>query len=216
MKQKIETPSVLDSLKLLGDGASPITAAKAGGYKTVAGMRSAIRAYERSQPPREKGQSEQKQCSSVIPGLPTPKKEKPVTEAVRPSEQMEAKRYTGPAPRAVVPLKKSEPDDAAEAMTAMVDSNPENDDPIAPDNLPMNKDTQQEILEAGEPLRTLETSNFRVSYHKQLGSLRISVRRKAGRYTQFDARNARELYAALGFMINRYNLDKDDEFEQEE
>jgi len=57
MKQKMETPDVLKSLEMLGDGASPITAAKAGGYKTVAGMNSAIRAYERKNPPRENGEN---------------------------------------------------------------------------------------------------------------------------------------------------------------
>jgi len=135
--------------------------------------------------------------SVILPNPFSPKKEKPVTEAVKPSEQTEIKTLH-------------------EVMSDMMNDNCEIDYPIAPDNLPMNKDTQQEILEAGEPLRTLETSNFRVSYHKQLGSLRISVRRKAGRYMQFDANDARELYAALGFMIDRYKLDKDDEFEQKE
>ncbi len=215
MKQKMETPDVLKSIEMLGDGASPITAAKAGGYKTVAGMNSAIRAYERKNPPREKGENVSG-GSVILPNPFSPKKEKPVTEAVKPSEQTETKRYTDPIPYTVTPPKKSEPEAAAEAMTAMVDGNSEIDDSIIPDSLLMSKAAQQEILEAGEPLRTLETSNFRISHHRQMGSLRISVRRKAGRYMQFDARDARELYAALGFMIDRYKLDKDDEFEQKE
>lgn len=210
MKQKMETPDVLKSLEMLGDGASPITAAKAGGYKTVAGMNSAIRAYERKNLPREKGENVSGGGSVILPNPFSPKKEKPVTEAVKPSEQTETKRYTDPIPYTVTPPKKVEPEAAAEAMTAM------EDDPFAPDRLLIRKSTQQEIIEADEPLRTLETSNFRLSHRRQSRSLRISVRRKGGRYMQFDARDARELYAALGFMIDRYNLDKDDEFEQKE
>lgn len=216
MKQKLETPDVVKSLEMLGEGASPITAAKAGGYKTVAGMNSAIRTYERKNPPHEKGENVSGGGAVILPNPFSPKKEKPVTEAVKPSEQVETKRYTDPIPYTVTPPKKSKPEAAAEAMTAMVDSSDENDDSFEPDNLPMSKSTQQEILEAGEPLQTLETTNFRISHHRQVKSLRISVRRKAGRYMQFDARDARELYAALGFMIDRYNLDKDDEFEQKE
>lgn len=235
MKMRLETPDVVTSMKMLDQGQSAVTAAKAGGYKTVSGMRSAIRAYERKNQLAQNPETEAQKSEAAGPVEPypsemdknrsgggsvifhnpfSPKQEKPVHGAARAFEDKGKKNeHIEAAARKMAQTVEGElkkiikrGEDAESQQTGIEKA----------EEPPKGSVAEQEILEAGAPLRTLETSNFRVSYHKQLGSLRISVRRKAGRYMQFNASDARELYAALGFMVNRYNLDKDDDFDKEE
>ncbi|MBQ8618504.1 MAG: hypothetical protein IJ418_13490 [Clostridia bacterium] len=74
MKMRLENPDVETSLKMLDQGQSAVTAAKAGGYKTVSGMRSAIRAYER------------KKQLAQNPEADTQKSEAPAPVETHPSE----------------------------------------------------------------------------------------------------------------------------------
>ena len=219
MKMRLENPDVETSLKMLEQGQSAVTAAKAGGYKTVSGMRSAIRAYER------------KKQLAQNPEADTQKSEAPAPVETHPSEMdknrsgggsvifpnpfsnPEKNKYLEEATKKAVQKARTE---VAEFFQTKAESEIPQDKLGRAEEPEKNSRTEQEILEAGEPLRTLETTNFRLSHRRQSNSLRITVRRKAGRYMQFDASDARELYAALGFMIDRYNLDKDDDFDQEE
>jgi len=72
MKMRLENPDVETSLKMLDQGQSAVTAAKAGGYKTVSGMRSAIRAYERKKQLAQNPEADAQKSEASAPVEPYP------------------------------------------------------------------------------------------------------------------------------------------------